>query len=106
MPRTIVLHADGSQVRIKKGHKQATGWAVVACQDDVTHERHGAILEGRHGALVGYHEQLAIIHAFLYAHEQGFAFEDVTLFCDDAIFGYATTYLSKENHPVRARPTG
>jgi ribonuclease HI len=94
------LHVDGSQVRESGGVSQATGWAFVACHDGEYHERSGAILEGRRGKLVGYHEQLAVVHGLLYAHSQGIAFEDVTLYSDDIDCGYAPTFLFPGNFRV------
>ena len=100
MKRNLVLYADGSRVLASNRKRQAVGWAFVACHDGHYEERHGAIAEGKHGVLGGYCEQIAATHALLYAKEQGFAFEDVTLMTDDATVGYAPTALAPENFRV------
>lgn len=95
--KSLVIHVDGSNVFAPNSDLEAIGWAVIACHDDELNERHGAVLHKRRGPLTGYHEQVAFVEAVKYASENGFAFENTTILCDDQIMGYAQTALHQGN---------
>ena len=93
-----MIHVDGSTVFVPQSQSEGIGWAVVACHEDKLEERYGGVPHLRRGPLTGCHEQIAFIEGVLYAHAAGFAPQDVTILCDDDLFGYAQQWLHPENY--------
>lgn len=96
---TLCIHVDGSEVLDKPAQRRALGWAVVAHHDGNLVEERGAHATAlKHGETKGYHEHLAFVHGVLLADRLAVPLEDVTLLCDDEIFGYAATWLHPGNY--------
>lgn len=91
------MYVDGSRVLSSDRSVQSFGWSVIALNGDAHHECRGHVVGGRMSPLGGHHEQIAIVNGVEYAHRNGFEFRDVTIFCDDDIFGYAQTFLHPGN---------
>lgn len=89
MTRRLIVYVDGSQVIGPQRRAQAQGWGLVALHDDQHHERRGHFLGGKVSPLHGRHEHLAFVQAVLYARDQGFDPRQVSIYCDDDVFGYA-----------------
>ena len=98
MSQSLCMHVDGSRVLSDDRSRQGTGWAVVAVHADEHIEESGAISQGRHSVLGGYHEHVAFVQGVLLASRLGVPFERVTIVCDDDVFGYAATALHPENY--------
>lgn len=97
MSRQLVIYVDGAhQVKNKQHHVLA--WGLVALHDDEHHELHGQVLAPWPSPIGSCHEQIAFVQAVLYADQHGFAPEDVSIFCDDDIFGYAPFFLHPGNY--------
>ena len=92
------MYVDGSRVLAKDRSAQGTGWAVVACYDDRLIEESGSYRHGRQNSVTGYHEHIAFVQGVLLAHRLGVPFENLSLVCDDDVFGYAVTALHPENY--------
>lgn len=103
------MHVDGSYLTTKVpapstglvGGRQkmirAMGWAVVACFDDRLLESAGGLVEPDGVQAAGHHEHIAFIEGIKFAHQLGVPFKNVSLICDDDIFGYGPTWLHEGN---------
>lgn len=97
---TLCIHVDGSRVQAKGQCRYAIGWAVVGTLNGELIERCGSHpLTHRQLLDVGHlYEQVAFISGVLLARNLGVPFSQLTLLCDDEIFGYAPTWLHPENY--------
>lgn len=102
MTRQLVIYVDGAhQVQDKQHHVLA--WGLVALHDDEHHEMRGSVLSPWPSPIGSCHEQIAFVQAVLYAKAHGFDLKNVSIFCDDDIFGYAPFFLHPGNYkPSRA----
>lgn len=96
----LLLHVDGSCVVAPGRSRQSFGWSVVALHDDKQIERFGHIITPKQTPLSGRHEHIAFIHGVLYANELGIPWKNVTIICDDELFGAGPNYLNPDNHQV------
>lgn len=92
------MHVDGSRVLTANRRCQSLGWAVVACHQDRLLEEHGHFTSNAGTPYCGYHEHLAFVQGVLLAHRLKVPLEQVSIICDDDIFGYAPTWLHAENY--------
>ncbi len=100
MKTNLCLHVDGSRVRTKDRSTYAIGWAAVGMFDGELIEHCGAQQLTQH-QLIHYgnlFEHVAFAEGVQLAHRLGVPFEQLTLLCDDDIFGYAPTWLHPENY--------
>lgn len=97
MSGKLVLHVDGSRVLPPSREFQSFGWGLVAIHDDTHHEKFGNVRGKKQSILNGHHEHIAFVEGVRYAVEKGFAFKDVTIACDDDIFGYSAFCLHEGN---------
>lgn len=97
---TLCLHVDGSRVQAKGQCRYAIGWAAVGTLNGELLERSGGHpLTHQQLLNVGnLYEQVAFISGVLFAHSLGVPFRQLTLLCDDEIFGYAPTWMHPENY--------
>lgn len=96
---SILIYLDGSSVQLSpKGGKQVSvGWGLVALANDTQVEQFGA--HQLPISFSGYHEQIALVEAVRYAHQQGFTPEEVSFYTDDEILRNAQEGL----HPGNCR---
>ena len=94
----LILHIDGSEVVRKNDRTRFSGWSVISLHGDELHETSGCMSSDRNDPLSGYHEQIAFVNGVLYAHDKGFDFKNVNIFCDDECFGNGPSYLHMENY--------
>lgn len=96
---SVIIYLDGSSVPLNanQNRRASLGWGLVVLANDSQVELHGA-----HSAdqqLTGFHEQVALIEAVRYAHQQGFAPEDIAFYTDDEI----TCNAQEGMHPGNCR---
>lgn len=94
----LVLHVDGSRVLSEDRNNQSFGWAAIALHEDQQIERTGKIIHGKMSPLSGCHENIAFMNGVLLAHDLGVTWKDVSIFCDDMLFGSAPSDLSPQNY--------
>lgn len=102
----LILHVDGSEVTVRAPatpKQYYAGWAVVAHGSGIDEELSGSFELVR--GFTGYHEYAAFVYGVIYAASKGIAFEDVSLFTDDAELGYSNFVMHADNFVPGKRET-
>ncbi len=96
---SVIIYLDGSSVPLNTGQNRRAGlgWGIVVLANDSHVELYGAHSVDQQ--LTSFHEQVALVEAVRYAHQQGFAPEDVAFYTDDEITRNAQEGL----HPGNCR---
>lgn len=95
---SLILYIDGSDNESGRKKHRDIGWALVALHEGQMVERAGAYCLP--GKMAGCHELVAFFEAMRYAKQAGFAPEEVAVYTDDAIIGYAGAWFHPENYAV------
>lgn len=94
---SMLLHVDGSSVRSRAGvRRNVLGWGLVAHFGGHQVEVQGAVEVGQ--GFGGFHEMVAMVEGVLFAHARGYQPEDVAIYTDDDVLGYANWSLHPDNY--------
>ena len=98
--RRLVVYVDGSLVTCTQPGIHSLGWGVVALHNDQHEEDAGCFVRPK-SKFAGFHEQIAFVAAVRHAQRRGFSSQQMSVLCDDELFGYAQSWLHPENYQQR-----